>query len=315
MLKNKDMRVLLPDLKEFHELADTGKHSVPGVKVDFYTKSMVPEGLADGVVMWLASDKIRQQLANKQGLKWALTLTAGIDHVQNILPSQVALYNANRLHDRAVALHVVTGMLSATRNLHRFRDLQHQQDWKLPEEVIRADSGLETLFGKKVMIWGFGHIGQIVEGLLAPFGPEVLGVRSSTPLNQRDQWLAEADWVVLLLPHTPQTEGIVDDSILRQMKPGAWLSNQGRGTLVKTDHLLEFIQNRHLGGAILDVTDPEPLPVEHPLWKEPNVIITPHIASTTTDMIARGAVLTRDFLLDMQQGREPQGQVGAGRMY
>lgn len=102
---------------------------------------------------------------------------------------------------------------------------------------------------------------------------------------------------------------------LALLKPGAWLMNVGRGNLIVTDDLVQSLQEHRLGGAFLDATDPEPLPATHPLWKLPNVIITPHIASTTTDLVRRGAHLTRDFLIDLQQGHEPDGRVAAGRTY
>ncbi|WP_342667878.1 NAD(P)-dependent oxidoreductase [Deinococcus marmoris] len=165
------------------------------------------------------------------------------------------------------------------------------------------------------MIWGYGHIGHLLEGLLTPFGAEVSGIRSSTPDLQRDGLLSRADWVVLLLPSTPDTRGIVNAELLGRLKPGAWLANAGRGNLIVTDDLLAALDSGHLGGAALDVTDPEPLPEGHPLWAQKNVIITPHIASTTTDLVARGASLTRDFLLTMQQGQEPEGRVLDGQKY
>lgn len=127
--------------------------------------------------------------------------------------------------------------------------------------------------------------------------------------------MREADWVVLLLPSTEQTRGIVNAELLNKLKPGAWLSNQGRGNLIVTDDLLAALDSGHLGGAVLDVTDPEPLPDGHPLFAQENVIVTPHIASTTTDLLKRGAAYTRNFLLDLTQGREPDGLVAADRVY
>ncbi len=307
------MRVLLPDLPEFHALARADEHGVPGVDFAFYSADHVPAGEAQGAVLWLARGETREKLLQTPGLQWVLTLTAGIDHVQPHLPGGVALYNANRLHDRAVAVHVVAGMLAAMRGLHRFRDAQHGGRWA--SSRLPSESGLHTLDGQRAVLWGYGHIGHIVEALLAPFGVQVSGVRSHTPDAERDALLAAADWVVLLLPSTPQTRGLVNADVLGRLKPGAWLSNQGRGNLIVTDDLLAALNSGQLGGAVLDVTDPEPLPPEHPLWQQENVIITPHIASTTTDLVQRGAGLTRDFLLTLQQGQEPQGRVTAGQTY
>ncbi|OLV17615.1 NAD(P)-dependent oxidoreductase [Deinococcus marmoris] len=307
------MRVLLPDLPEFHALSGHDEHGVPGAEFAFYSQDHVPGEAAEGVVLWLARGETREKLLRTPGLKWVLTLTAGIDHVQPHLPPGVALYNANRLHDRAVAVHVAALMLSAMRGLHHFRDAQHEGRWSSARNP--NDSGLHTLDGQNVVIWGYGHIGHLLEGLLTPFGAEVSGIRSSTPDLQRDGLLSRADWVVLLLPSTSDTRGIVNAELLGRLKPGAWLANAGRGNLIVTDDLLAALDSGHLGGVALDVTDPEPLPEGHPLWGQKNVIITPHIASTTTDLVARGASLTRDFLLTLQQGQEPEGRVLDGQKY
>ncbi|GAA5532838.1 D-2-hydroxyacid dehydrogenase [Deinococcus aluminii] len=296
------MRVLVPDLPEFRELR------VEGVEFAFYSAEQLPEGEAEGLVLWLTPPGLQGQLLNWPGLKWVLTLTAGIEHVAGALPEGVTLYNAHRLHDRAVAVHVLAGMLAAARGLHRFRDAQQEGRWKRTLD-------LGTLDGARVVIWGYGHIGKILEDLLRPFSAKVTGIRSRTPDAERDAALAEADWVVLLLPSTPETKGIVNADVLARLKPGAWLSNQGRGDLIDTDALLAALESGHLGGAVLDVTDPEPLPEGHPLWQQPNVIITPHIASTTRDLIRRGADYTRAFLTEMQAGREPEGRVEAGQRY
>ena len=305
------MRALLPDLPEFRALNESG--GVPGAELAFYRSGDLPAGDADGAVLWMVDAETRGHLLKTPGLNWALTLTAGIDHVRAQLPEGVALYNASRLHDRAVAVHVVAGMLAAERGLPAFRDAQRRGEWASP--VTPAASGLRTLDGLKVVVWGFGGIGRIVGDLLAPFGAQVEGIRSGTPDAERARLLAAADWLVLLLPSTPQTRGIVNAEVLSALKPGAWLSNQGRGNLVVTDDLLAALRGGHLGGAVLDVTDPEPLPAGHPLWEVPNVVLTPHIASTTTDLVARGAALTRDFLDDLAQGRDPEGRVEEGRAY
>ncbi|EYB67940.1 D-isomer specific 2-hydroxyacid dehydrogenase [Deinococcus phoenicis] len=281
---------------------------VEGVELAFYSAGHVPEGKADGLVLWLATSQLRGELLNWPGLNWVLTLTAGIDHVAGALPPGVTLYNAHRLHDRAVAVHTAAGMLAAARGLHRFRDQQREGRWE-----PRRDLG--TLDGAQVVIWGYGHIGKILEDLLRPFGARVTGIRSRTPDAERDAALAEADWVVLLLPSTPETKGIVNAEVLARLKPGAWLSNQGRGNLIDTGALLAALDSGHLGGAVLDVTDPEPLPEGHPLWHQPDVVITPHVASTTRDLVERGAEYTRKFLEEMQAGREPEGRVAAGQRY
>ena len=307
------MRVLVPDLPAFHALAQPGDSFLPGAELAFYSNETgVPGGEAGGAVLWLANAATRDALLAVPGLKWVLTLTAGIDHVQGRLPAGVRLYNAHRLHDRAVAVHVVAGMLAAGRGLHRFRDAQREGEWR---RTSIPESGLSTLDGQKVVIWGYGHIGRLVGELLTPFGARVYGLTSRTEPDLVDYRLAEADWVVLLLPSTERTRGIVNAERLAALKPGAWLSNQGRGDLIVTGDLLASLDTGHLGGAVLDVTDPEPLPAGHPLWARENVVITPHVASTTTDLLERGAAYARSVVLDLLQGREPEGEVAPGDAY
>lgn len=307
------MRVLLPDLSEFRELSEAGERSVPGVELDFYGAGRVPEGSADGVVLWLATSETRDDLLHTPGLKWVLTLTAGIDHVMERLPEGVRLFNANRLHERAVAVHALAGMLTAARGFHRFRDAQARGEWATPRNL--NESGLLGLDEARVVLWGHGHIGRNLAELLAPFRAQVEGITSGTPEWKRDELLAQADWVVLLLPSTPETRGIVNAQTLALIRRGAWLVNLGRGNLIVAEDLIAALESGQIAGAVLDVTDPEPLPAGHPLWSQPDVIITPHIASTTTDLIRRGASLTRDFLIDLQQGHEPEGLVESWRTY
>ncbi|WP_221088282.1 D-2-hydroxyacid dehydrogenase [Deinococcus aquaedulcis] len=307
------MRVLVPDVPEFRALAAHDEGSVPGVTFAFYSRTEVPAGPADGAVVWLVGPEQRRQLLATPGLKWVLTLTAGIEHVQGYLPGGVTLYNASRLHDRAVAVHVLAGMLAASRGLHLFRDAQARHQWASP--ALPQTARLTTLEGQRVVLWGHGHIGRQLEALLSPHGAHVSGIRSGTSATERAELLAAADWVVLLLPGTEETRGIVNAQTLAALKPGAWLCNVGRGPLIVTDDLVGALQSGHLGGAVLDVTDPEPLPADHVLWTMPNVMLTPHIASTTDDLVARGAELARNFLIDLQQGVEPEGLVETGRLY
>ena len=296
------MRVLLPDLPEFRSL------DMPGVEPVFAVKGEPFEGPLDGAVIWAMGREAHQAVLQTPGLRWALTLTAGVDGLLPLLPPGLPLYNAHRLHDAAVAQHVAASILAVARGLPLARDAQREGRWR------RLDS-LWTLEDRRVAVWGFGHIGRILERLLTPFGARVTGIRSATPEEERGRLLGEGDGVVLLLPLTEATRGIVNAEVLDGLKPGAWLVNVGRGPLVDTAALMDALTSGRLGGAVLDVTDPEPLPEGHPLWRFENVLITPHVGSTTGDLPARGAEYTRHFLSEMVAGREPQGRVEVGKGY
>jgi len=142
--------------------------------------------------------------------------------------------------------------------------------------------------GSTVALVGYGGIGRCLLPMLAPFGCRVLAVTDSGPVEGADSTVAraayrdvlpEADHVVLLAALTPQTRGMIGAAELDLMRDDAWLVNVGRGGLVVTDDLVTALREGRVGGAALDVTDPEPLPDGHPLWSEPNALITPHVAN------------------------------------
>lgn len=296
------MNILIPKAEAF------GRLSEPGVTFIPYARQGPLPMEAEGVVLWGVPAERRRELFAVPGLKWALTLTAGVDHVLADVPPGVDLYNASTLHDDAVAQHALAGLLAVSRGLHGARDAQLRGEWGRPQ-------GLFTWRNRHVVIWGFGHIGRLLEGMLAPLGARVSGIRSKTPIHEQGALLAQADAVVLLLPATPGTVGVVNADVLARFKRGAWLANYGRGELVVTSDLVAALESGQLGGAILDVTDPEPLPADSPLWSMPNVVITPHVASATGDVLERAADFTRDFLDGLLAGEAPGNRVERAKGY
>ncbi|WP_225430126.1 NAD(P)-dependent oxidoreductase [Deinococcus detaillensis] len=292
-------RVLMPDLLEFRAITAEGTESA------YYRADFLPEGEFEGLVAWGMPKKLRLQVLSRPGLKWVLTLTAGIDGWPEMLPPGVTLYNAHELHDEAVAQHAAATLLAAGRGLIRFAQAG---SWERPGQ-------LWTLKGRNVVVWGYGHIGRILSDLLAPFGAQITGLRSSSTLQEIQAALSTADDVVLLLPLTEATKQIVNAGVLASLKSGAWLYNLGRGELVDTAALVWALDSGHLGGAVLDVTDPEPLPQGHPLWGRGNVLITPHIASTTQDMQQRAADYAEGVLGQLARGEVPKNKVELGKGY
>ncbi|HTV22615.1 MAG TPA: D-2-hydroxyacid dehydrogenase [Polyangiaceae bacterium] len=184
------------------------------------------------------------------------------------------------------AEHVLAFMLAGARQLPAAFAEQHgARGW--PQGPLRERSRLLT--GQRVLFFGFGSIGARLSELLAPFTREMAGVRRSPrrddPIETFDfddprlvARLSAADQVVNLLPGIPETAGYFDAALFARFKPGASFYNVGRGTTVDQSALLAALESRHLGAALLDVTDPEPLPADHPLWRAPNCVITPHTA-------------------------------------
>jgi phosphoglycerate dehydrogenase-like enzyme len=219
--------------------------------------------------------------------------TAGIDRLLERLPGGVTLCNARGAHDAGTAEWVVAAILAALREFPRFVLEQAAGRWSY--------QFTGALAGQTVLIVGYGSIGAAVERRLSGFEVDVRrvarrargGVTPVTPVSQVGELLPVADVVVVLAPVTPETIGMVDAGFLARMKDGALLVNAARGSLVVTDALCAELSRGRLR-AVLDVTDPEPLPPGHPLWTLPGVFFTPHVAGSTPLSGARVRSLVHD---------------------
>ncbi|MDJ0359283.1 NAD(P)-dependent oxidoreductase [Rhodococcus sp. H29-C3] len=216
-------------------------------------------------------------------LRMVQLFSAGRDGWTGIVPAGVVISGADRAHGGPVAEWVVAQLLNHYRDLVGYRAKQSAQSWE------RHPTG--TLAGKRVLVLGAGDIGSNVQQRTVPFGADVtLAARTAregvVDLVQARAMLHEQDVVVLALPLTADTHHMVDAPFLTAMRPGSVLVNAGRGPLVDTDALLAALEEQRIH-AILDVTDPEPLPSGHPLWTAPGVVITPHSAAITDDTANR----------------------------
>jgi phosphoglycerate dehydrogenase-like enzyme len=220
------------------------------------------------------------------GLRVVQSFSAGVDHLLPLIPPGVMLCNAAGVHDASVSEWVVAVILAMRRRLPEFGELQRRAEWArdMAEPDQFSNHPIDDLEGTTVLVLGYGSIGKAMASRLTPFGARVVGVAQHARLDAvtpeaLPQLLPDADVVVDLLPLTPETRKFVDAEFFSRMKPGAIFVNAGRGGTVATDALLDALRTGRIRAA-LDVTDPEPLPADHPLWKEPNVLITPHIAGT-----------------------------------
>ena len=190
---------------------------------------------------------------------------------------------AKGIYGHACAEHALALMLAATRRLHHH---SRNQTWE-PEVFGRPEKRLK---GKKIVVFGTAGIGRELVPMVAPLGARVIGVnRSGRPLEGAERTVttegfrleaADADFVVLAAAVTEETKRIVDPDFLETMKSDGWIVNVARGILIDTDALVAALKENKIGGAALDVTEPEPLPEGHPLWALDNTIITPHVANT-----------------------------------
>jgi phosphoglycerate dehydrogenase-like enzyme len=226
-------------------------------------------------------------------------ISAGYDDWLPALPAGVVLANGRGVHGASTAELAVTGVLALVRGLPFYFAEQAAHRWS-PEH--RGE-----ISGRNVLIIGSGDIGSRIAQALEVFGARVTPVgRKARPgvagIESLPELLPQAEVVVLAVPHTPQTELLVDDQFLSALPDGAIVANVARGRVVDTDALVS-----HLGAgrisAFLDVTDPEPLPPAHPLWAMPNVIVTPHVGGGTERWRERAVALIADQLERFIDGR------------
>jgi glyoxylate/hydroxypyruvate reductase A len=223
--------------------------------------------------------------AKTERLTWVHAMGAGVDWAfVPELPARVQVTRTPGVFGPWMAEYVVGWCSWVTQRMTTYRDSQRQRQWigTLPDR----------LRGKRLVVVGLGDIGRTVARAARSLGMRVLGVsRSGRPVREAERVyrprdlraaLARADFVVLVVPLTPETRGLVGLDELAALRPGAWLINIARGAIVDEEALLEALQARRLGGAILDVFNTEPLPSGHPFWGLDNVVVTPHIAGPST---------------------------------
>jgi phosphoglycerate dehydrogenase-like enzyme len=242
-----------------------------------------------------------EAISRLDGLRVVQTLSAGVDAIVDRVPRGITLCNASGVHDVAVAEWVVLAILASNRRLPRLIDSQREGRWRRDDGVRGAD-----LEGATVLILGYGSIGQAVEGRLRAFGVDVVRVARREregvhTLVDLPGLLPKADIVVVLLPLTTETRGLVDADVLALMPRGALLVNASRGGVVDTEALTAAVASGRIRAA-LDVTDPEPLPDGHPLWALPDVLITPHVAGDVAGEEDRAWRLVTDQAARLSRG-------------
>jgi phosphoglycerate dehydrogenase-like enzyme len=228
----------------------------------------------------LSPEATRRLLARVPNLRWIHTISAGVDHLlfPELRESDAILTNASGVFNIPIAETVMAYILAVVKRLPEFWAHQREHRWeKLP---------LRELRGLTVGIVGLGDIGTEVARLCRAFGMRVLGLRRRPapsdladevlPPDRLQDLLARSDFVVIAVPLTAETRGMIGRAELAAMKPDAWLVNISRGAIVDEEALIEALRAGRIGGACLDVFAEEPLPPESPLWDMPNVIITPH---------------------------------------
>jgi phosphoglycerate dehydrogenase-like enzyme len=279
-----------------------------------------PVGVQD-VDFWIipfARKSAEDTFRHLRGVKVVQSMMAGVDWITPWLPKAIVLCDGRGLHDISASEWVLTAILTALKRFPYYRDMQLRQEWKgqasVPDGFMKVGGAQvgqyvvlgDDLAGKTVLIIGYGSIGKAIEARLAPFGVKIIRLARSArkepevfAVSELRRLLPEADVVVAIVPLTTETRGLIAATEMGLMKSGALLVNAARGPVVVTESLVEALQQNRLQ-AVLDVTDPEPLPAGHPLWSAPNCMITPHVGGSTPEFIHRafrfGAEQVRRFI-------------------
>jgi phosphoglycerate dehydrogenase-like enzyme len=272
-----------------------------------------PEGEID-IDFWCPSiyaETAKRQWPHLRGVQVVQSLYAGVDGLLRWLPRTVTLCDARGVHDIPIAEWIVGAILAMQKYFPFYLNLQHGEDWDGREGAekiyLLSKPGvkgyappvlIDELAEATVLIIGYGSIGAAVEARLQPFGVKILRVARTAregvaTVAELDGLLPQADIVVMMLPGTSETRGLLNAERIALMKPGALLVNAGRGATVDTDALVNAL-NSHRIRAALDVVDPEPLPAGHPLWRAPNLLLTPHVAGDTERFIRRALRLANE---------------------
>ena len=230
-------------------------------------------------------------IRSAQNLKWLNSIYAGLDFLPFDLLRErgVIITNGAGINALTIAEYVVMGMLTVAKGYREVVRAQDRHEWLL------ASPGRRELAGSKALLLGYGAIGKLIEARLAAFGVAVTTVRR-TPVGDAlgpDQWrarLGEFDWIILAVPATPETDAMIGAAELAAMKPDAVLLNIARGAVVDQPALIAALTEKRIAAAFLDVTTPEPLPTDNPLWTLPNAHVTMHLSGRATEkMFVRSA--------------------------
>jgi len=266
----------------------------------------------------------RPQVLNQlENLRWIHTYLVGVDRCLSdpgVRKIDFIMSNNQRVSGPSIAELAITMTLMLSRKLHYYQEQQDQQRWARYAELST------DLSGKTLLILGLGGIGTETARRASALGMRVIATRNSSRegpefvdkvglSDEMYEFAGEADFVVNALPLTDKTNGLIDSRFFDALRSGAYYISVGRGKTTVTDDLVAALNDGTLAGAGLDVTDPEPLPSDHPLWVAKNVVITPHIAGRNFDSVQRTLIIARENLRRYVLGEKLLSVVDVERGY
>jgi phosphoglycerate dehydrogenase-like enzyme len=265
-------------------------------------------------------------IAAGKSIRWIQLVTAGVENcvkIPAVRERNILVTNMRRIGGPIIAEHVVAMMLAFTRGLDLSVPSQQKGNWS---DVAPRPGRMTVVKGKTMLVVGLGGIGSEVAKRGHALGMKVIATRASGRSGpefvsyvglpeELPKLAAEADVIVNTAPLTPQTTGIFDAAFFAKMKPTAYFINVARGGSVVTSALVDALNNKKIAGAGLDVTDPEPLPAGHPLWRAPNLIITPHVSNDSDVGFDAQIAVVRENLRRYSAGGRMLSVVDVSRGY
>jgi len=273
----------------------------------FLTHEEALEVVPDAEIGWFDMNDqqaMAETLKAATSLKWLNSIYAGLDFLPMdvLIERGITVTNGAGINAITIAEYVVMGMLNIAKGYRDVMRAQERREW------LTDSPGKRELYGSKALLLGYGAIGKLIKPRLEAFDVDVTVVRRSggdgvlTPDQWRDQ-LGEFDWVILAVPATPETDGMIGADELAAMKNDAVIVNIARGAVIDQPALVDALKSRKIGGAFLDVTTPEPLPAEHELWTLDNAHISMHLSGRAQDkMFYRSAERFLDNLAKYRRG-------------
>lgn len=254
-------------------------------------------------------------------LRWIQTTSIGTDKFEEAgVPGQVTFTNAAGLKGRTVAEHAIALLLARVHALPQMERARAAEHWARDE--LRGQ--VSSVEGKTLLLLGYGSIGQEIARKAKAFDAKVVALNRSgeggppadavAPISALGKWLPEADFVVCTLPLSVETKHLIGRQEFAEMKPDALLVNVGRGPVIDQAALTEALQKKDISGACLDVFEAEPLPEGDPLWRQPNLILSPHVAGTGGPLAQRFAALISENLSRFRDGRSLLNEVKVGAL-